>query len=296
MSAIPPPAGDTAATSTVPDSTATSPPPFDPWAEQVRRQALHHAQRRRRRRRQAAPLIVLAVLVAGVAAASVVIDRRSDDRSDDASTPADVASSAVDAVVPAAPGSSAPAPTSAPDELVEVDEVWLVDRGDSTFDWGVSVRTPPSAPRRSGVVIDVWLTDADGAVVHTASGEVDGIGPESTGAVAGRLTAPVSDPVRIEFDVAVGVESNDRGIGEVLSVRALERTPDGVSGRIATTTTEPIEDFTMVLLWFDEAGEVVAAVPQRVDRVRPGVEARFDIDLSTEPVPDGDPDSVVWTR
>ncbi len=296
MSAIPPPDGRTAATSTVPSSTATTPPPFDPWAEQVRRQAVHHAQRQRRRRKRAVPVIVLAVLVAGATTASVVLDRRSGDRPDDASTPPDVASTPADAMASTASGSSGPEPTVAPDELVEVDQVWLVDRGDGTFDWGVSVRTPTIASRRSGVVIDVWLTDADGAIVHEASGEVDGIGPESTGAVAGRLTAPVSDPVRIEFDVAVGVASNDPGIGELLTVRAIERTGERVTGRIASLATEPIEDVTMVLLWFDDAGEVVAAVPQPVDRVRPEVEARFDIDLSRESVPEGGPDSVVWTR
>ncbi len=289
MSALPPPLDRPEATPAAENLPATASPPFDPWAEQVRRQAVHHARRRRRRRRRVIPVAVLGVVAAGAATAFAVRDRSAGTRADEAPT-------STESVPSTAPGSSGPVLTVAPDELVEVDKVWLVDRGDGTFDWGVSVGTPEIAPRRSGVVIDVWLTDEDGAIVHEASGEVDGIGPDSTGAVAGRLTMPVSDPVRIEFDVAVGVASSDRGLGEVLAVRAIERTPERVSGRIASVAAEPVEDITMVLLWFDDVGEVVAAVPQPVDRVRPGVEALFDIDLSTETVPDGDPDSVVWTR
>jgi len=82
----------------------------------------------------------------------------------------------------------------------------------------------------------------------------------------------------------------------VLSIRALERTSDSVRGRIRSESLDPIDDITMVLLWLDGDGAVVAAVPQPVEQVRPEVDLRFDIELGGEVVPDGRPDSVVWTR
>lgn len=229
---------------------------------------------------------MIAVLALGVLA-GFALNRWSEQQ--DSETPATVA-----------PPSSAPAtvaaePTIPPEQLVEVDQVWLIDRSDGVFDWGVSVRTPQGAPTRSGVVIDVRLIGEDDRVVHVASGEVNGIGPESIGAVAGRLTDDDGVPARIEFDVAVGVETNDRSLGDVLDIRGLERTTDSVRGRIRVEASTPIGDVTMVLLWFDEAGDVVAAVPKPVDQVRPDVDARFEIDLDGEVVPDGRPDAVVWT-
>lgn len=206
---------------------------------------------------------------------------------------------AADSVVPtsaAIPVTSAPPTTLPPNELVEVDRVWLIDRGDGVFDWGVSVGTPADAAKRSGVVIDVRLIDADDDVVEAAAGEVNGIGPDSLGAVAGRLTDADRVPVRLEFDIAIGVPANDLALADILSVRGLERDADAVSGRIRLDGIASIDDVTMVLLWFDDAGEVVAAVPQPVEQVRADVDARFDIDLGDEVVPEGRPDAVIWTR
>ncbi len=261
----------------------------DPWAEQARRQERHREERRRRRRRWLIPAIALAVLTAGAIGGllvnEVLIERR-------AAVPV-VATEPTSSTLPTTGG---PEPTVPPNQLIEVDRVWLIDRGDGVFDWGVSVRTPAAASTRSGVVIDVRLIDATDDVVEIASGEVNGIGPESIGAVAGRLADVDGVPVRLEFDVAVGVATNDRALGDLLDVRALERSSDSVRGRIRSEVAEPIDDVTMVLLWFDDDGEVVAAVPQPVEQVRPDVDVRFDIDLGDEVVPDGRPDSVVWTR
>jgi hypothetical protein len=261
----------------------------DPWTEQARRQEQHRAEQRRRRRRWLIPVVVLVVVavgaIAGILVNEVVVGRRT---AEPAPTIEPTPSTVSD--------TGGPESTVSPDQLVEVDRVWLIDRGDGVFDWGVSVRTPPGAPTRSGVVVEVRLLDDDDAVVEDAFGVVDGIGPESIGAVAGRLTDADRVPVRLEFDVAVGVESSDRALGDVLSVRALEHGSESVRGRIRSESMDPIEDITMVLLWFDADGEVVAAVPQPVGQVRPDVDARFDIDLSDEVVPEGRPDSVIWTR
>lgn len=262
----------------------------DPWEEQAKRERQDREDRRRRRHRWLLPIVGLALVSTG-AVAWFLIDRAVGDGS--VAEPAIVAVSveSTTTVVVTSPPS-----TVSPNELVEVDRVWLIDRGDGVFDWGVSVRTPPTAPTRSGVVIDVRLLGADDDVVEEASGQVDGVGPESVGAVTGRLSDAPDVPVRIEFDVAVGVVADDRALGDMLDLRGLEREDDSVSGRVRTATVEPIQDVMMVLLWLDDAGDVVAAVPQPVERVRPDVDARFDIDLGDEVVPDGRPDTVVWTR
>jgi hypothetical protein len=261
----------------------------DPWTEQVRRQEQHRAEQWRRRRKWLIPVVVLVVVAAGVIAGflvnEAVVERRA---AEPASTAATIPPTVLD--------TGGPEPTVLPDQLVEIDQVWLIDRGDGVFDWGVSLRTPLSAPTRSGVVVEVRLLDDNDVVVEDAFGVVDGIGPQSLGAVAGRLTDVDGMPVRLEFDVAVGVESNDRALGDVLDVRALERDSESVRGRIRSAASDPIDDVTMVLLWFDAEGEVVAAVPQPVEQVRPDVDARFDIDLSNEVVPQGRPDAVIWTR
>ena len=279
MSSFPPPTG----------RPVTMFPRPDPWAEQQRRQEEHRAKRWRRRRKWLLAVAVLAVAAAGVAAVFIA-----DAGSDRASSQVPVTTQSV-APSPD-PGATAPATTVAPDELIEVDQVWLIDRGDGVFDWGVSVRTPSDAPTRSGVVIDVRLLGDDDEVIEQGSGEVNGVGEDSIGAVAGRFSDPNDLPVRLEFDIAVGIVSNDQALGDVLDVRGLDRDPEVVSGRIRAQSAEPVEDVTMVLLWFDDAGDVVAAVPQPVDQVRPDVDARFEIDLSEEVVPEGRPDSIVWTR
>ena len=279
MSPLPPPTG----------RPVTTFPRPDPWTEQLHRQELHDAERRRRQRKWLIPLAVLTVLAIGGVIGFLVID---------AASGREVA--APDATVDSEPSTtslaSTPEPALPPDQLVAIDQVWLIDRGDGVFDWGVSVRTPLEAPTRSGVVVEVRLLDDADVVVEDAFGVVDGIGPESIGAVTGRLVDPGSVPVRLEFDVAVGLESDDRALGDVLSIRALERTSDSVRGRIRSESLDPIDDITMVLLWLDGDGAVVAAVPQPVEQVRPEVDLRFDIELGGEVVPDGRPDSVVWTR
>ena len=278
MSQPPPPTGRPTVASSRPD----------PWKEQAIRHARHRAEHKRRRRRLLVPLLVLTVLAVIAFAGSLARDAWVERREADPAT-------SVEPPPSTNVGAGDPEPAVPAEQLIEIDQVWLVDRGDGVYDWGVSVRTPEIAPTRSGVVIDVRLIDAADAVVEEASGVVDGIGPESIGAVTGRLNDAEQVPVRLEFDVAVGVESGDRALDDLLSVRALERTPGSVRGRIRSEVASPIDDVTMVLLWLGDDGEVVAAVPQPVEQVRPAVDARFDIDLDDEVVPDGRPDSVVWT-
>ncbi len=133
----------------------------DPWVEQARREAAHRAVRRQKRRRWLVPVLVLVVVLALGAGVAVVllIDR---DRADQVVEPLPV-TIPVETTI-------ASAPPIAPADLVAVDEVWLVDRGDGTFDWGIAVRTQPGAPSRSGVEVTVRLISAGDGVVESAGG------------------------------------------------------------------------------------------------------------------------------
>lgn len=260
----------------------------DPWAEQARRNATHQQARRKRRRRWLIPLLtIMSIVLVGGGAALLVANRASDDAD---GPPNDVP------VPPSTSTEALPETTVPPGELVTVAEVWLVDRGAGVFDWGVVVSTPQFSPTRSGVEVEVRLIDARGAVVEEVSGIVDGISGDAEAAVTGRLVDPETDPVRIEFDVLVGVPSADAALVDLLEARAFDRNDDVLSGRIRSSALGDLTDLTMVLVWRDDAGDVVAAVPVAIERVRPGVDARFVVELFDEMVPEGRPDTVFWVR
>lgn len=184
--------------------------------------------------------------------------------------------------------------TLAPGELVRVDEVWLIDRGDDVYDWGVIVQSPPGAPTRSGVEVEVRLLDAEGVVVETVGASLDGVDAESNGGVAGRTVDPERVPVRLEFDIGVGVAVEEPSLDDLLELRAVEQQEGSISGRVRSRSTAEVVDVTMLLVWRDDAGDIVATVPTPISRVRPGVDARFEIDLTDERVPDRRPDDVMW--
>lgn len=268
----------------------------DPWVEQARRDAANRALRRRRRRRWLAPIAAVLVLaaVAGVFALVAAFwadgggggagDVASDEGSANVSTLTTVAS----------PGESIP--TVSPEDLVAVDEVWLVDRGDGVFDWGVAVKTQPSAPARRDVAVTVRLLAADGEIVLSSTDSLGVIDADSPAAVAGRLVDPQESPVRIEFDVSVGEPSDSAALADLLDVRALERDGDEMTGRIRSLASTDIGDLRVLFVWRDEDGAVVATAPLSIDVLRPNIDARFSVDLSEEVVPDGRPDSVFWVR
>lgn len=259
-------------------------PRVDPWVEQQRREREHQAQRWRRRRRWLVPFVVVLVLAAvcGVAVALLAL----------------FSSEAPDVAAPSSTEVSALPETTAstirPSDLVRVGDVWLIDRGDGVYDWGVIVQSAPDAPTRSGVEVDVRLLDAEGEVVETAGATLDGVDAESKGGVAGRTIDPERVPQRIEFDIAVGTATDQPSLDDLLELRAVERDADSISGRVRSQSPDEVVDVTMLLVWRDDAGEIVATVPTPISRVRPGVDARFEIDLTDEGVPDGRPDDVMW--
>ena len=107
---------------------------------------------------------------------------------------------------------------------------------------------------------------------------------------------PDGRPVRLEFDVAVGRESASAALAELFDVRALTRDGDELSGRIRSSAPNEIGDLSVLFVWHDEFGEVIATAPLEIDVLRPGIDARFELDLADEVVPDGRPDAVFWVR
>jgi len=193
----------------------------------------------------------------------------------------------------AAPESTVPV-TLAPTDLVRVEEVWLVDRDDGVFDWGVTVLTPVLAPARSGIEIEVRLFDDEDDIVVTEVRTVDGVDEDSVGAAIGQVVEPETPPVRIEFDITVGEASNDDAFDELLEMRGLVRRDDEVSGRVRARKDRRVVDVVAVLVWRDDDDEVVGMALQTIDEVRPGDDAEFTLDLDGLNVPDGRPDDVFW--
>ena len=284
ISKLPPPDGK--AVSSTPPSQYR-----DPWLEQARRKALHEAAQRRRRLRWAAALGIVVLIAVIAAIAYTLLTAESDDgESQSADT------TAATQPVPRSTAGARDSEESAND-LVTVDEVWLVDRGDGIFDWGVVVLVPDRAPTRSGVEIEVRLIDADNEVVATDVRSIDGVDTDSPGAAIGQVVDPDVAPVRIEFDVAVGRPSNDVAFDEVLQVQTMIRDGDELSGRVRSSSIAGIGDVAAVFVWREdgrEDGDVIGMAIQPIDEIRPGVDARFVLDLTDQNVPDGRPDDVFW--
>ena len=197
----------------------------------------------------------------------------------DGSGPADVAG---DVDVPVAP--------------IEVVEVWLLDGGDGSYDWGLTLTAADGTPPRSGVGVDVRLIGDDGRLVSTIEREVDGVASSPATVVAGRLARADRVPVRLEFDVTVGEESSaDRPLSALLSTRALGRVGDEVTVRVRSVAESDLVDVLAVLVWRDDGGEVAAVASRPIERLRPGVDARFALDLAGSAVPSGPPDEIMWT-
>ncbi|MEM8746167.1 MAG: hypothetical protein AAF945_08590 [Actinomycetota bacterium] len=271
----------------------------DPWVEQARRAAEHRARRRRRRLRWMVPAAAAVVVAGGVAAWVGLTGGTGDAGSEVLSSPA---TTSVTTTTVAPTTSVAPASTTLPPEaLVEVDEVWLVDRGDGRFDWGVAIAVPDGAPNRSGVVVDVRLLADDGATVDEQVTTLDGISATPT-AVVGVHDAGDAEPVRIEFDVTVGAASDQVGPAGLLEVRAVEydESAGTVDGRVRSSAVAEVTGVEMVLVWrddetvTDDRAPIVAVATYQVERIRPGVDALFSIDLAALDAPARVPDDVLW--
>lgn len=198
--------------------------------------------------------------------------------------------------VPATTVDAGPTTTIDASDFVRVDEVWLLDRGEGIYDWGVIVVAADPTLTRSGIAIDVRLVAENDEVVDTAFRVVDGVDIDSPGAAIGRVVDPATPPVRLEFDISVGVDSQDRALDELLEIRALSRSLDELNLRLRLVddpARDAVGDVGVAFVWRVD-GEVVAIAVDRVAGVRVGVDARVSVDLSDADVPDGLPDDVIW--
>ena len=61
-------------------------------------------------------------------------------------------------------------------------------------------------------------------------------------------------------------------------------------------TKGDVVDIRLALVWRDELGDVEAVVFHDVERVRPGIDARFEVEISETLDVDGPPTEVSWRR
>lgn len=248
------------------------------------------------------PAATLLVVGAGIVGWLAATDETGDAGSGVRSSPAETSSPVPSTTVrPAATVPATVASTVPPEALVEVDEVWLIDQGDGRFDWGVAIAVPDGAPNRSGVGVDVRLAASDGSIVDEQATVLDGISTEPT-AVVGVHEATGLEPVRIEFDVAVGASSDETGPAGLLEVRAVEfdESAGTIDGRVRSSAPTEVTGVEMVLVWRDDESTssdrppIVAVASYGVERIRPGVDAQFSIDLAELAAPARVPDDILW--
>ncbi len=205
------------------------------------------------------------------------------------------------AVTTEAPVTLPPPSTLAPGAVVRLDEVWLLDRQDGTYDWGLIVTSTDDGDRE-GVAVSARLLDAAGEVVAAVDDRIGILPAGERAAVGGVVSDPGGTPTRIEADVAVGrrVAETERGRLEVVAV---ERRPDGrdgegevLTGRLSSTFADEVESVRVAAIWRGEDGAVVTAAFRDIERVRPRVEARFELPLDGLVVPDGLPADVLVVR
>ncbi len=278
--------------------------PVDPWAEQATRR---DAAARRHRIRWMIGAAAAASIVAAVALAYLVRDGAGAD--DD------------DAVAPTTPASDevvlSPAPTPTSSEVVTVastvetlenasfvhlDEVWLLDRRDGTFQWGVTVQST-AGEDRGPITIGASLRDGARAEVGHVDETIDELAAGARVTVGGVVDDLGGEPTRLVVDVMVGEPMTEPAMApDDLRILAVERRRtageggDVVVGRIRSDVGTDVAGVRLVLLWRDEGGDVVAAVFHDVERIRPGVDARFEIPVGHLVGADGPPGEVTWSH
>lgn len=276
--------------------------PLDPWAEQVERRAV--AARRRRRWRLIGAGVTASILVA-VTLVYLARDGGGQDHDDAAPPTASASNDVVSPPVPATAGVVTDASndgTLANASLARLDEVWLLDRRDGTFQWGVTVQST-AAEDRGPVTIQASLRDDDRIEVVGVDETIEELAAGARVTVGGVVDGLDGEPTRVVVDVVVGEPITAPAMGpDDLSILAVERREtsgeeaDVVVGRIRSDAVADIGGIRLVLLWRDGSGDVVAAVFHDVERVRPGVDARFEIPVGHLVGADGPPGEVTWSH
>lgn len=287
----------------------------DPWAERAEQQQAEGEVRRRRRRRVLQIVAIPAVVgLAAVAWFVVPLVAELFDTEADTDSPGAVAIEletptqdveGSDAAVDA-PSASAPADADAPatePPAADVDEVWLLDRGDGSYDWGV-IAVSTATDGFNDVDLVATLLDVDGGVVYREDLVIELLSPGGRAAAGGVYRTIDTVPVRIEVTATVtGVDVAD-GSSVGYEVANLERVPSGqvnrddrLVGSVTAVGSTPVTVaetvVRVVAIWRDGDGALVAAVVDELDAVSNGAALEFSVALPRSVVPAGLPDDIV---
>jgi hypothetical protein len=197
-----------------------------------------------------------------------------------------------------------PGTTGGPLRPVRLDEVWLIDRGDGSYEWGsvISSRVPDD---RGPVVITASFLGDDGTEVAQADERLRSLAGGADATVGGIVDDPDGIPQSLAVDVMVGDDvDGPTPHPDDLRILAVERRggrgsdgfPDVVVGRIRSSLDTDVVGIRLALVWRDDRGQVAAAVFHDVERVRPGVDARFEVPVDDRLGVDGPPVEVSWTH
>jgi hypothetical protein len=187
---------------------------------------------------------------------------------------------------------------------VRLEEVWLIDRGDGRYEWGAVIisRVPDD---RGPVVIRASFLGDDGTEVAHADEQLRSLAAGTGATVGGVVDDPAGIPRSLVVDVMAGDGLDDPAPQpDDLQILAVERRGDGgsdgrpdvVAGRLRSTLGTEVVEIRLALVWRDDRGQVVAAVFHDVERVRPGVDARFEVPVDDLLDVDGPPTEITWTR
>jgi hypothetical protein len=264
----------------------------DPWAEQARRRADHRAERRTQRRRRlfsfGVPIAVL-LLAGGVVAAVVLAGDGADEPGAALATtgaPNTSVAPTTDRPVPAADGAS-------------VDEVWLLDRGDGSYDWGAIVSSASDVARRD-LAVTVTLFDPDGREVFIDDVVIAQLVPDGKSIVGGVVEVDSAAPTRIEVTATLGSAAPE-SVATTIAVADVRRVSSGqvdrddrLLGSIEVIDGEP-RAVSVAALWRDDSGSVIASIFDVIeieidDAAQP---TEFSLRLPRAIVPAGEPDEIV---
>ena len=188
--------------------------------------------------------------------------------------------------------------------LARLEEVWLLDRGDRTYDWGATI-VSNVAEDRGPVTIVASLLDADSVEVARVDGSIRSLAAGARATIGGTVDDPAGVPKRITVDVVVGdplTEPAPRR--DDLQTIAVERQgeggsdgrPDLVVGRLRSGLDTELTDIRLALIWRDENRRIVGSIFHDIARVRPGVDARFEVPVDERLAVDGPPTEITWTH
>ena len=262
----------------------------DPWAEQARRQAAHRAERSARRRRRVVrfggPALVL--LLGGGAVAVILLT------DDDAREPVTASSTSP---APITLATEATVTTTAAGDAASVEEVWLLDRGDGTYDWGAMVSST-SDVLRSDLDVTVELLDADGVEVYAELAAIAQLVPGGQAVIGGEVAIDGAAPTRIVVTADLGTATPDV-MASTVAVTDVRRISSGqvdvddrLLGAVDVVTGDP-QVVRLAVLWRDEAGRVVAALIETIDVSDADGSTEFSVRRPRTIVPAGEPDDVV---